>query len=155
MIQSAQCIIGNTESLKHPTALLMLWVDSYIELWNLLICSFTRCSATMYHALLKTVLLRKKRWTKWELKRIWSCSEVMVIPIVIGPLGTISKNFNHRLVNTSRNLNLETPQKTCLLGMARIWDMDWTPKVAVCDLMFSWANPAFKISVAARGQTIK
>ena len=48
---------------------------------------------------------------KWESKRIWSCSEVMVIPIVFGALGTISKNFNHWLVKTSRNLNFGTLQK--------------------------------------------
>ena len=29
---------------------------------------------------------------KCELKRIWSCSKVMVIPIVKGALGTNSKN---------------------------------------------------------------
>ena len=58
---------------------------------------------------------------KWELMRIWSCSEVMVVPIVTGDLGTISKNFNQWLVNKSScNLNFGTLQKACLLRMAWI-----------------------------------
>ena len=52
---------------------------------------------------------------KWELNRICSCSEVMVIPIVIGALGTVSKNYNHWLVLTSVNPNFGTLQNVCLL----------------------------------------
>ena len=45
----------------------------------------------------------------------------MVIPIVIGALGTISKNSSiNRLVKTSDNLNFGTLQKACLLGTVRI-----------------------------------
>ena len=45
---------------------------------------------------------------------------MIVIPIVIGAWGGISKNFNHWIVKSTRNLNFGTLQKACLPGMAGI-----------------------------------
>jgi len=57
---------------------------------------------------------------KWELKRIWNCRNVMIIPIVIGALGTISKSFFSWLEKVSPNVHFGMMQKACLLGTARI-----------------------------------
>ena len=73
----------------------------------------------------------KYRDLKSELKRIWSCSEVMVI--FIEALGTISKNFNHWLAQINHNLNFGTLQKACLVGTA----------VAGYNLILSSTLPAF------------
>ena len=57
---------------------------------------------------------------KWELKRIWNCQEITVIPIVIGALSTISKKHFDWLEKVSTNVQFEMMQKACLLGTARI-----------------------------------
>ena len=57
---------------------------------------------------------------KYELKRIWSCSEVTVLPAVIGALGTISKNFRQWINKIDPNICFGILQKACLLGTARI-----------------------------------
>ena len=56
---------------------------------------------------------------KYESKRIWNCSEVKVIPAVIGALGTISKNFHQWIDKIDPNIYFGTLQKACLLGTAR------------------------------------
>ena len=56
---------------------------------------------------------------KHELKTIWNCSEVTVIPAVIGALGTISKNFHQWIDKIDPNIYFGTLQKACLLGTAR------------------------------------
>lgn len=57
---------------------------------------------------------------KFEIRRIWNCSEVQVIPIVIGALGTVAKSFKKWLDRVNPNLFFGTLQKACLLGTARI-----------------------------------
>ena len=44
---------------------------------------------------------------KWELKRIWNCQEIEMIPIVIGALGTISKKHFDWLEKVSTMFILE------------------------------------------------
>ena len=56
---------------------------------------------------------------KWELKRIWQCSDVQVVPIIIGALGTVSKSFGKLLERISHNIYFGTLQEACLLGTAR------------------------------------
>ena len=57
---------------------------------------------------------------KREVKKIWKMKKVSVIPVVIGALGTIGKNFDMWI----RTLGLEKKkglmQKACLLGTAKI-----------------------------------
>ena len=43
-----------------------------------------------------------------------------VIPIVIGALGTIRKGMEDNIRSVSENMTIQTVQKTCLLGTARI-----------------------------------
>ena len=54
-----------------------------------------------------------------EIQRMWKM-KTKVIPIVIGPLGTIKKGMECNTRNVSENMNINSLQKTCLLGTARI-----------------------------------
>ena len=56
---------------------------------------------------------------KRELKRICQSQEIVIIPIIIGTLGTVSKNFEHWLRKLDM-VNFSTLQKACLLGSARV-----------------------------------
>ena len=56
---------------------------------------------------------------KWELNRIWNCREVLVIPVVIGALGTISRSHFNWLEKITPNVHFGMIQKACLLGTAR------------------------------------
>ena len=56
---------------------------------------------------------------KWEVKRIWKIKKVEVIPIVIGALGTVTKEFERWLNKVSPDIYFGTLQKACLLGTAR------------------------------------
>ena len=54
-----------------------------------------------------------------EIQRMWKM-KTEVIPIVIGALGTIRKGMEDNIRSVSGNMNIQTVQKTCLLGTARI-----------------------------------
>ena len=56
---------------------------------------------------------------KWEIQRIWKC-RAKVIPIIIGCLGTISKNHLKWLKEISDTIIFDIIQKACLLGSARV-----------------------------------
>ena len=62
---------------------------------------------------------RKYQDLEIEIQRMWKM-KTKVIPIVIGALGTIRKGMEDNIRSVSENLNLQTVQKTCLLGTARI-----------------------------------
>ena len=57
---------------------------------------------------------------KQELKRIWQSQEIVIISIIIGTLGTVSKNLEHWLRKLDIMVNFSTLQKACLLGSARV-----------------------------------
>ena len=46
--------------------------------------------------------------------------KVDVIPVVIGALGTVTKNFDKWLEKLELDLTVEMLQRPCLLGTARI-----------------------------------
>ena len=54
-----------------------------------------------------------------ELQKIWNV-KVMIIPLVVGSLGAISKQFGNRLKQIRNTEGTAQVQKTALLGMARI-----------------------------------
>ena len=56
---------------------------------------------------------------KDELQRIWSV-EVKIIPLVVGPLGAIPKQFGNRLKQIGITAGTAQVQKTVLLGTSRI-----------------------------------
>ena len=57
---------------------------------------------------------------KQELKWIWKLHWVTVVPIIIGALGTVSKDLKKWLAEIGVTCHLESLQRACLLGTARI-----------------------------------
>ena len=57
---------------------------------------------------------------KMEIPRMWTLNQVEVIPIVVDTLGTVSKRFEGSLEKIGTVMPVEMPQKTVLLGTARI-----------------------------------
>ena len=57
---------------------------------------------------------------KHEMKRIWNCRSVLVIPAAIGALGTVSGGLGKWLNLQGMPYNMELLQRVCLLGTARI-----------------------------------
>ena len=57
---------------------------------------------------------------KWELKWIWKLHGVTVVPIIIGGLGTVSKDLKKWLAEIGVRCRLESLQRACLLGTVRI-----------------------------------
>jgi len=57
---------------------------------------------------------------KFEIAKLWKQKKVIVIPIVIGALGTVSKKFESWVKMTGVDCPVELLQKACLLGTARI-----------------------------------
>ena len=57
---------------------------------------------------------------QYELGKIWQLKKVIVIPVIIGALGT----FNNKLEDWIKKIDIECPiellQKACLLGTAII-----------------------------------
>ena len=56
---------------------------------------------------------------KRELKRLWN-KKVVLVPIIIGALETVSKKFNLYLKKAGLDGSILLLQKACLLGTARI-----------------------------------
>ena len=57
---------------------------------------------------------------KREIGRIWECRNVCVVPIVIGALGTLSKNFSSWAAKIEVEEKIDMMQKACMLGTAKI-----------------------------------
>ena len=57
---------------------------------------------------------------KYEIKRLWKCRKVEVIPVVIGALGTVHSNLEAWLEKIESKEYFSILQKKCLLGTARI-----------------------------------
>ena len=52
--------------------------------------------------------------------QVWRMRKVIVVPVVIGALGTVSVNFKEYMNRIGVNVRLEVIQKTALLGKAKI-----------------------------------
>ena len=59
---------------------------------------------------------------KYEIMKVWSSevTKVYIIPIIVGALGTVTKNISKFLEKIEFKPGLEPLQKACLLGSARI-----------------------------------
>jgi hypothetical protein len=55
-----------------------------------------------------------------EIQRTWNV-KTMVIPVIIGASGTISKSFRKYVSNISENHEVKELQKTAILGTAHIF----------------------------------
>ena len=62
----------------------------------------------------------KYRPLRDEIARLWSMTKVEIIPIVVGALGAVSKQFEAYIEAIGIKMNVEHAQKTALLGSARI-----------------------------------
>ena len=56
----------------------------------------------------------------WEVKRLWTMKKVVVIPIIVGALGTVSQDIEKYIAQIGVAIRVEQLQKTALLGTARI-----------------------------------
>ena len=57
---------------------------------------------------------------KYEIARMWRMKDVEVIPVVIGALGTVTKQFEKWILKPDLEITVEMLQKPCLLRTARI-----------------------------------
>ena len=57
---------------------------------------------------------------KWEIKKMWSIKKVEIVPVVIGAIGAVSKNFEQYMERLGIQIETELLQKTALQGKARI-----------------------------------
>ena len=64
--------------------------------------------------------IEKYQDLKRELQRIWKCQEIIIVPVIIGDLGTADKQFDNWMKKLDISTNFKTLQKACLLGTARI-----------------------------------
>ena len=64
--------------------------------------------------------LRKYQLLKDEIAKVWCMRKVIVVPVVIGALGTVSVNFKEYIKRIGVNMRLEVVQETALLGTAKI-----------------------------------
>ena len=53
---------------------------------------------------------------KYEIARMWRMKDVEVIPVVIGALGTVTKQFEKWIQKLDLETTVEMLQKPCLLG---------------------------------------
>ena len=55
-----------------------------------------------------------------EIARMWRMKDVEVIPVVIGVLGTVTKQFEKWILKLDLEITAEMLQKPCLLRTVRI-----------------------------------
>ena len=64
--------------------------------------------------------IEKYSLLKNEIARVWKMKKVVVIPIVVGPLGTITTKFEKYIESLGIYIRIEHVQKSAFLGTARI-----------------------------------
>ena len=55
-----------------------------------------------------------------EIKRIWKCREVVIVPVIVEALGIISNTFEKWLEKLEIDVQIPLLQKACLLGTGKI-----------------------------------
>ena len=64
--------------------------------------------------------IEKESLLKVKVARLWQMKKVVVIPIVLGALGTITTKFEMYIESLRIEIRIEHAQKSALLGRARI-----------------------------------
>ena len=64
--------------------------------------------------------IEKYSLLKDKIARLWQMKKVIVIPIVVGALGTITTKFEKYIESLGIEIRTEQVQKSALLGTARI-----------------------------------
>ena len=62
----------------------------------------------------------KYRLLRDEIARLWSMRKVEIIPVIVGALGAVSKQFEEYVEAIGIKMNIEHAHKTALSGSARI-----------------------------------
>ena len=62
--------------------------------------------------------IEKYQNLKREIQWLWNLKEIDVIPVILGTLGSITKNFDKYPDNIGIKIDLHTVRKTTLLGTA-------------------------------------
>ena len=57
---------------------------------------------------------------KWEIRRMWGITNVDVVRVVVGALGSVTKKLGKWIEKLGIRVRIGLLQKTTLLGMARI-----------------------------------
>ena len=57
---------------------------------------------------------------KDEIARLWQMKKIVVVPIVVGALGTVTTKFEKYTESLGIEIRIENVQKSALLGTARI-----------------------------------
>jgi hypothetical protein len=64
--------------------------------------------------------IEKYEELRQEISKIWKMKKVIVVPVVVGALGVVSKKLDEWIEKLDVNIKIELIQKTALLGTARI-----------------------------------
>ena len=64
--------------------------------------------------------IEKYEELRQEIMKIWKMKKVVVVPVVVGALGVVSKKLKKWIDRMEINIKIELLQKTALLGTARI-----------------------------------
>ena len=64
--------------------------------------------------------VKKYQEMKREIGRLWKLKHVEVVPVVIGALGSVTKDFERWINKPGIAFNIGVVQKTALLGIVRI-----------------------------------
>ena len=62
---------------------------------------------------------KKSKYKDLEIQRMWHMKTI-VIPVVVGALGTVKKGMIENIEKVSKRANVTEIQKICMLGSARI-----------------------------------
>ena len=68
----------------------------------------------------ETEKITKYQDIKREIQRLWNLRKVEIVPVIVGALGSVTKNFEMYMEMIGIKLDTHTVQKTTLLGTARI-----------------------------------
>ena len=68
----------------------------------------------------KNEKVEKYQDLKREIARVWNIRAVQVVPIVVGSLGSVTKNLDKWLGKLNIKISISLSQRTTLLGTSRI-----------------------------------
>lgn len=67
-----------------------------------------------------SMIVDKYQDLKLELRKIWKCRKVTIMPIIVGALGIVGRGLSLWLKKINMVVKSDLIQKSCLLGTARI-----------------------------------
>jgi len=86
----------------------------------LLISPYQRIKELVKRRMRKLRNIRSYQDLLREITRMWNMRTVQVVPIVVGSLRIVTKNLDKGMGKLNVKISISLPQKTTLLGTARI-----------------------------------